>query len=114
MGAAAASSLTLERVSGRASLHPDSFISPVDAADHVVLWQGPAVRDPYGAAAGLPWWKGQLHTHTARSFDGDATVPPEKRAAQYQAVGYDFAVLTDHDRVSTVPDESLPTGRPFL
>src|ERR671918_252467 len=53
------------------------------AAGPVLLHQGPAVRDPYAGAADLSWWKGQLHTHTSRSFDGDPNVPPARRAAQY-------------------------------
>jgi hypothetical protein len=74
-----------------------------EVTGHVRLPGGPMVRDPYAGAAGLSWWKGQLHTHTARSYDGDPSVLPARRAAHYQAAGYDFAVLTDHDRVSTVP-----------
>jgi hypothetical protein len=66
---------------------------------------------------GLTWWKGQVHTHTARSFDGDPSVPPERRAAGYRAMGYDFVVLTDHDRVSAVSPAAAPAGsdgRAFL
>jgi hypothetical protein len=101
------------------------FLSPISAGP-VLLPQGPAVRDPYAGTAGLPWWRGQLHTHTARSFDGDPNVPPARRAAQYQEAGFNFVVLTDHDHVSTAgpadvaavvaADGSSPgaAGRPFL
>jgi hypothetical protein len=68
----------------------------------VVLPHGPAVRDPYAGTAGFSWWKGQLHTHTARSFDGDPAIPPERRADQYRDSGYDFTVFTDHDKVSSL------------
>jgi predicted metal-dependent phosphoesterase TrpH len=71
------------------------------------LRHGPQVRDPYWGADLLPWWKGQLHTHTARSFDGDPNVPPARRATLYQLAGYDFVVLTDHDRVSALPGSGL-------
>jgi predicted metal-dependent phosphoesterase TrpH len=74
----------------------------------VQLPHGAVVRDPYAGASKIPWWKGQLHTHTARSFDGDPSVPPSRRAAQYQAANYDFTVLTDHDRVSSLADEGVP------
>jgi hypothetical protein len=79
--------------------------APSDAADSglVQLPNGLVVHDPYASVADLSWWKGQLHTHTARSFDGDPTVPPSRRAEQYQAANYDFTVLTDHDHVSAVP-----------
>jgi predicted metal-dependent phosphoesterase TrpH len=90
----------------------------------VQLPHGPVVRDPYASAAGFPWWRGQLHTHTARSFDGDPTVPPQRRAEQYRAARYDFTVLTDHDRVSGVAGADDHAGgaatgagpgrRPFL
>ncbi len=45
------------------------------------------------------WWKGNTHTHTDRS-DGDAS--PEEVAAWYEAHGWDFVVVTDHDRVTDV------------
>jgi hypothetical protein len=100
--------------------------APADGEHAVVSLPGaPALHDPYqavGATGDLRWWKGQLHTHTARSFDGDPAVPPARRVTLYQGAEYDFVVLTDHDRVSTAP--SVPPGsgggasagssRPFL
>ncbi|MBI3971140.1 MAG: hypothetical protein HY332_07600 [Chloroflexi bacterium] len=85
----------------------------------MALRRGPVVRDPYWGAGALPWWKGQLHTHTARSFDGDPNVPPVRRSALYQAAEYDFLVFTDHDRVTVPSGDGLPAaggaaGRPFL
>lgn len=45
------------------------------------------------------WLKGNTHTHTDRS-DGDA--PLDDVAGWYQAHGYDFLVITDHNRVTDV------------
>jgi hypothetical protein len=49
--------------------------------------------------ASLVWLKGNLHTHTAMS-DGDS--PPEEMAAWYRDHGYQFLVITDHDKVTNV------------
>jgi len=42
------------------------------------------------------WWKGNTHTHTWWS-DGDS--PPENVAAWYREHGYQFLVLSDHNRL---------------
>lgn len=42
------------------------------------------------------WWKGNTHTHTWWS-DGDS--PPESVAAWYRDRGYNFLVLSDHNRM---------------
>lgn len=42
------------------------------------------------------WWKGNTHTHTWWS-DGDS--PPENVAAWYRENGYQFLVLSDHNRM---------------
>lgn len=47
--------------------------------------------------ASLVWLKGNLHTHTAMS-DGDS--PPAEVAAWYRDHGYQFLVITDHDKVT--------------
>lgn len=53
------------------------------------------IRGDYGA--GEPrWWKGNTHTHTWWS-DGDS--PPENAAAWYREHGYQFLVLSDHNRM---------------
>lgn len=49
--------------------------------------------------ASVVWLKGNLHTHTAQS-DGDS--PPAEVAAWYRDHGYDFLVITDHDKVTTL------------
>ncbi len=44
------------------------------------------------------WFKGNIHAHTTVS---DGTVDPEKQAADYRAMGYDFLSLTDHNVMLT-------------
>ena len=39
------------------------------------------------------FFRGNLHTHSARS---DGVAPPERVIAEYKTAGYDFLVLTDH------------------
>ena len=48
------------------------------------------------APAVAGWWKGNTHTHTWWS-DGDS--PPESVAAWYRDRGYQFLVLSDHNRM---------------
>ncbi len=43
------------------------------------------------------WLKGNLHTHTTLS---DGQQSPQERVAAYEARGYDFLALTDHDRLA--------------
>ena len=45
------------------------------------------------------WFKGNTHTHTLES-DGDST--PEEVVRWYREHGYDFLVITDHDKVTIV------------
>jgi hypothetical protein len=47
------------------------------------------------------WLRGNLHTHTLES-DGDSK--PEEVVRWYAEHGYDFLVLTDHDKVTRVED----------
>lgn len=46
------------------------------------------------------WMRGNLHTHTLES-DGDST--PEEMARWYREHGYDFLVITDHDKITRIP-----------
>ena len=49
--------------------------------------------------AGVPGYlKGQLHLHTNNS--GDSATPPADAVRWYAARGYDFIVVTDHNRVT--------------
>ena len=50
------------------------------------------------------WLKGNTHTHTLES-DGDST--PQEVVAWYAAHGYDFLVITDHDKVTRVTSDKL-------
>jgi hypothetical protein len=49
------------------------------------------------AAAGMKWWKGNLHTHSLWS-DGDDY--PESIALWYRINDYDFLMFTDHNVLS--------------
>ncbi len=53
-----------------------------------------------GGEAGLPvlhWFKGNTHTHTLES-DGDSS--PADVVRWYRDHGYDFLVITDHDKIT--------------
>ncbi|HEX8254832.1 MAG TPA: CehA/McbA family metallohydrolase, partial [Thermoanaerobaculia bacterium] len=50
------------------------------------------------------WLKGNLHTHTAES-DGDSA--PRAVAQWYADHGYDFLVISDHDKVTRVDNAPL-------
>lgn len=54
--------------------------------------------------ADAAWFKGNTHTHTLES-DGDSS--PEEVVRWYQDHGYDFLVITDHDKVSRVAGGSM-------
>lgn len=69
----------------------DALISAPDAAPVVV----PAV-----ATGPELWLKGNTHVHAKPS--GDSTMPIPDVMAWYEQHGYDFIVLTDHNRVSEV------------
>jgi hypothetical protein len=47
------------------------------------------------------WFRGNLHTHTSES-DGDST--PAEVVRWYADHGYDFLVITDHDKITRVQD----------
>src|SRR5688572_16444915 len=49
--------------------------------------------------ASVVWLKGNLHTHTLQS-DGDS--PPGEVATWYRQHGYDFLVITDHDKITRI------------
>ncbi|HVV83982.1 MAG TPA: CehA/McbA family metallohydrolase, partial [Kofleriaceae bacterium] len=54
------------------------------------------------------WLRGSTHVHAAPS--GDATMAPLGVMAWYRAHGYDFIVLTDHNRVTIVDPAFAPAG----
>ncbi len=53
------------------------------------------------AADSTPWLKGQLHAHTSASADSKTS--PEDVVRWYEDHGYDFVVLTDHNKITRVP-----------
>jgi hypothetical protein len=57
-----------------------------------------------GSDAPPGWLKGQTHAHTANS--GDSNTPPGDAMRWYARHGYDFVVITDHNRVTrlSIPD----------
>ena len=55
------------------------------------------------------WLKGNLHTHTNNS-DGDST--PDKVVKLYDALGYDFLYITDHNYLTSI--EGLKTNNMLL
>lgn len=57
------------------------------------------------------WLKGNTHAHTNRS-DGDA--PLHEVAGWYQARGYDFLIVTDHNQVTDVSDWNRGGGALLL
>lgn len=48
-------------------------------------------------APGTPWRRGNLHTHTTES---DGTRAPQEVVDDYAARGYDFLMLSDHDKLT--------------
>ncbi len=55
-------------------------------------------------SAHAEWLKGNTHTHTLES-DGDST--PAEVAHWYREHGYDFLVITDHDKITRVEENGL-------
>jgi hypothetical protein len=55
-------------------------------------------------SASAEWLRGNTHTHTLES-DGDST--PQEVAHWYRTHGYDFLVITDHDKITSVQEEGL-------
>lgn len=59
---------------------------------------GRIIESPYLPGAG-PWLRGNLHTHTTES---DGNLSPQATVDAYAALGYDFLMISDHDRVTPV------------
>lgn len=53
------------------------------------------------------WYRGNTHTHTTNS-DGDSS--PMDVAARYKELGYNFVVITDHNRLTAVSDLNAELG----
>ncbi len=64
------------------------------------------------AGSGEVWLRGSTHVHAKPS--GDSSEPIPDVIAWYEAHGYDFIVLTDHNKVSEVAPGSDTAGQPFV
>jgi len=51
------------------------------------------------------WYKGNLHTHTTGS---DGKVTPEQAMEFFHGQGYHFLAVTDHGRITPVPERPYP------
>jgi uncharacterized protein (TIGR03437 family) len=85
-------------IAGVALLHSASASSPK---------RQPAQRAPVSAAP--QWYRGNTHTHTNNS-DGDSS--PESVAARYKSLGYNFVVITDHNKLTEVDSLNEQLGEP--
>lgn len=65
----------------------------------IVAFLALAVALVGGISAEAQWLRGNTHAHTLES-DGDST--PAEVARWYRDHGYDFLVITDHDKVTSV------------
>ena len=74
----------------------------------------PAVEPPPPRPPSPRWLRGSTHVHAAPS--GDSTTAPDQVVAWYEAHGYDFIVLTDHNRVTAFagPGAGDLAGRRFV
>ena len=59
----------------------------------------------------MPWFRGNLHTHTTNS-DGDSA--PDEVVTWYRDAGYDFLALTDHDLLTLPSDHAAAAGSMLL
>ena len=75
------------------------FVIVFTLVSECVAAQGPAAR----------WFKGNTHTHTLNS-DGDST--PEEVVKWYRDNGYNFLVVTDHEKITPVEPLNTAFGKP--
>ena len=59
------------------------------------------------------WYKGSLHAHSTES-DGDES--PENVAQWFRDHGYDWLVLSDHNRLTILPEDvdTPQSGKPLM
>jgi hypothetical protein len=62
--------------------------------------------------APVGWLRGSTHVHARPS--GDSSEPVASVIAWYEAHGYDFIVLTDHNKVSELGSGADTHGQPFV
>ncbi len=63
-------------------------------------FRSPWVLQPQPFPTTGTWYRGNLHTHTDRS---DGALAPDVVVQRYEAAGYDFLFLTDHNQVVEGP-----------
>lgn len=83
---------------------------PEDAPDDAAPEE--ALVDPVPPVPPAPpevWLRGSTHVHARPS--GDSVTPIQDVIAWYEGRGYDFIVLTDHNRVSEIDPRADTTGR---
>jgi hypothetical protein len=62
-------------------------------------------------SADLPWFRGNLHSHTTES---DGRESPAEVMAHYRRQGYDFLCLSDHDMLTRADPAEVPDGLTIL
>src|SRR5258708_958894 len=67
-----------------------------------------AIRRPVKTAT-PQWYRGNTHTHTNNS-DGDSS--PHDVAERYKSLGYNFVVITDHNKLTDVDSLNAELGSP--
>lgn len=75
---------------------PRASAAPAAAASFAAPAAPSSTSSP--APTAVAYLKGQTHVHTNRSYD--AHTPPDKVLEFYAERGYDFLVVTDHNRVT--------------
>jgi hypothetical protein len=68
-----------------------------------------SLENPY-ASGGKVWLKGNLHAHTTES---DGKRPPQEVVDDYASRGYDFLMISDHDKL-THPDRVSAQGMTLI
>ena len=81
---------------------PDAVVDAMPDAAPLVIEAGP----PEG------WLRGSTHVHAAPSGDSSTPVPDVVR--WYESRGYDFVVITDHNRISELDPWAPTVGEPTL
>lgn len=66
------------------------------------------LSNPYALKGGR-WFRGNLHTHTTES---DGTRDPQAVVDDYRRRGYDFLMISDHDKIT--PTRGLKPGKLLL
>ena len=85
-------------ISCRSTEPPHTSTPPVSPAPQ----PADAALAPPDAAEAVGWLRGTTHVHAKPS--GDSTEPVEGVVAWYEARGYDFIALTDHNQVTIAPE----------